>query len=57
LKLVYTAFNGNTASLFISQVAFANPTYIEQAKLGILLASFVSTIIGLIWLYGVARNS
>ena len=42
---------GFTMSLFIGQLAFRVPAYIEQAKLGILLASVVSAIIGLVWLY------
>lgn len=42
---------GFTMSLFISQLAFANPEVVEQAKLGILLGSALSAVIGLVWLY------
>ncbi len=42
---------GFTMSLFIAQLAFDDVQYVEQAKLGILLASFVASVIGLSWLY------
>ena len=42
---------GFTMSLFISQLAFANTEVVEQAKLGILLGSALSAVIGLVWLY------
>jgi NhaA family Na+:H+ antiporter len=45
---------GFTMSLFISQLAFTNPLHIEEAKLGILLASVISAAFGLVWLYSVA---
>ncbi len=45
---------GFTMSLFIGQLAFTNPVHIEQAKLGILLASIISAVIGVIWLYSMA---
>jgi NhaA family Na+:H+ antiporter len=41
---------GFTMSLFVSQLAFENILYQEQAKIGVLIASFISAIIGLIWL-------
>lgn len=41
---------GFTMSLFIGQLAFRDPLVIEQAKLGILLASAISAAIGLTWL-------
>ena len=41
---------GFTMSLFIGQLAFSSSIAIEQAKLGILLASLVSAIIGVAWL-------
>lgn len=49
---------GFTMSLFISQLAFRDPELVEQAKLGILLASATSATIGLAWLVwaGSARN-
>jgi NhaA family Na+:H+ antiporter len=42
---------GFTMSLFIAQLAFSAPGMVEQAKLGILLASAISAGIGLVWLY------
>jgi NhaA family Na+:H+ antiporter len=41
---------GFTMSLFIAQLAFRDPVVVEQAKLGILLASAASAAIGLAWL-------
>lgn len=41
---------GFTMSLFISQLAFAEAAYSEQARLGILLASALAAVIGLAWL-------
>ncbi|RZM08550.1 MAG: sodium:proton antiporter, partial [Pedobacter sp.] len=38
---------GFTMSLFISGLAFKNPTFIDQAKYGILLASVIAGILGL----------
>lgn len=42
---------GFTMSLFIANLAFADPAIVEQAKLGILLGSALSASIGLTWLY------
>lgn len=43
---------GFTMSLFISQLAFgASPELMEDAKFGILAASAVSGVVGLVWLY------
>lgn len=42
---------GFTMSLFIGQLAFRDPALVEQAKLGILLASAASALVGLAWLY------
>ena len=42
---------GFTMSLFIANLAFTNPALVEQAKLGILLGSALSAMIGLVWLY------
>lgn len=47
---------GFTMSLFISQLAFADPAHAEQAKLGILLASAVAAVIGLAWLLVATRR-
>jgi len=38
-------------SLFIAQLAFDAEALVEEAKLGILLASAISALIGLAWLY------
>ena len=51
LGAAWLAGIGFTMSLFISQLAFGDPAVVEQAKLGILLASALSATIGLIWLY------
>lgn len=43
---------GFTMSIFIAELAYAaNPELIIQAKTGILFASFLSAVIGLVWLY------
>lgn len=47
---------GFTMSLFVSQLAFTDPILREEAKLGILLASLIAAIIGLIWLLWVGRK-
>jgi len=41
---------GFTVSLFITNLAFDDPKVIEQAKLGILVASFVAAIVGVVLL-------
>jgi Na+:H+ antiporter, NhaA family len=44
-------------SIFIGQLAFADQSSLfEQAKLGIIMASMISAIIGLIWLYFSTRS-
>lgn len=47
---------GFTMSLFISQLAFGDPHFSEQAKLGILLGSALAATIGLAWLLVVTRK-
>lgn len=42
---------GFTMSLFIAQLAFGDPVLVEQAKLGILLGSAISAVVGLTWLF------
>ena len=42
---------GFTMSLFIAQLAFDSAELVEQAKLGIVVASAGSALIGLAWLY------
>jgi NhaA family Na+:H+ antiporter len=45
-------------SLFIGQLAFAGaPSLFEQARLGTMLASLISAILGLGWLYFGARGA
>jgi NhaA family Na+:H+ antiporter len=51
LGAAWLAGIGFTMSLFIAQLAFSAPAMVEQAKLGILLASAISAGIGLAWLY------
>ena len=51
LGAAWLAGIGFTMSLFISQLAFSDPLLVEEAKLGILSASLIAAIIGLIWLY------
>jgi NhaA family Na+:H+ antiporter len=50
LGAAWLAGIGFTMSLFIGQLAFQDPALVEQAKLGIVLASAVSAAIGLAWL-------
>jgi len=50
LGAAWLAGIGFTMSLFIAQLAFRDPALVEQAKLGILLASAASATIGLAWL-------
>lgn len=42
---------GFTMSLFIGQLAFTDAILIEEAKLGILVASLLAATIGLLWLW------
>ena len=48
---------GFTMSLFIAQLAFADREIVEQAKLGILLGSGISAVVGLCWLYLAGSDS
>ncbi|GGI28713.1 Na+/H+ antiporter NhaA [Pedobacter mendelii] len=47
---------GFTMSLFISGLAFSNPEYVEQAKYGILIASVIAGIFGILVLRGTGSN-
>ena len=47
---------GFTMSLFIAQLAFAQPEQVEAAKLGILIASCVAAALGVAWLWTPARR-
>jgi len=57
LGAAWLAGIGFTMSLFIAQLAFASPNLVEQAKLGILLGSALSAVIGLIWLYSAGSRA
>ena len=46
----WSGINAQKQRLFIAQLAFRDPALVEQAKLGILLASAASATIGLAWL-------
>ena len=48
---------GFTMALFIGQLAFADPALVEQAKLGILLGSAVSAIVGACWLFWAGKRT
>ena len=47
---------GFTMALFINQLAFDDPALMLQARLGILLASLCSAVLGLAWLLLAARR-
>ena len=47
---------GFTMSLFIAQLAFAQPEQVEAAKLGILLASALAAVVGIVWLWRPVRR-
>ena len=51
LGAAWLAGIGFTMSLFIAQLAFADTALVEEAKLGIVVGSFASALIGLAWLY------
>jgi NhaA family Na+:H+ antiporter len=57
LGAAWLAGIGFTMSLFISQLAFGAPKLVEEAKLGILLGSALSAVIGLVWLYMAGSRS
>jgi Na+:H+ antiporter, NhaA family len=40
---------GFTMSIFITELAFGDPLIIEQIKLSILIAAFVSSLLGILW--------
>ena len=48
---------GFTMSLFIAQLAFGEPGMVDEARIGILLASAISAGIGLVWLSWVGSRS
>nr|WP_238531592.1 Na+/H+ antiporter NhaA [Nitritalea halalkaliphila] len=53
LGVSFLAAIGFTMSLFINSLAFTTPIYMEQAKMGILLASFISGLTG----YAILKNA
>jgi len=53
LGAAWLAGIGFTMSLFIAQLAFGDAELVEQAKLGILLGSAASALVGVAWLYAV----
>lgn len=56
LGAAWLAGIGFTMSLFISQLSFSDRVLVEEAKLGILLASVISAAIGLAWLYACGND-
>ncbi len=56
LGAAWLAGIGFTMSLFIAQLAFDDPARVEEAKLGILVASCLSAVIGLAWLWIAGRG-
>jgi NhaA family Na+:H+ antiporter len=57
LGAAWLAGVGFTMSLFISDLAFKDAFMIEEAKLGILLASLTAACIGLVWLFWVGSKT
>lgn len=47
---------GFTMSLFVGQLAFSDPVLLNQTKLGVLTASFVAAVVGIIWLLIATRK-
>jgi Na+:H+ antiporter, NhaA family len=47
---------GFTMSIFISLLAFADPSFIDQSKIAVMLISLVAGIIGFLWLKSVLRK-
>ena len=56
LGAAWLAGIGFTMSLFISDLAFKDAHMVEEAKLGILLASLTAACIGLLWLFWVGNK-
>src|SRR5262249_18483664 len=57
LGAAWLAGIGFTMSLFVAELATAKSAAIEHAKLGILVGSALSAVIGLIWLYWVGPST
>lgn len=47
---------GFTMSIFISLLAFQNPLQIESSKIAILIASSISSVFGILWLFIVLKK-
>ncbi len=48
--VAFLAGIGFTMSIFISELAFSNEEYKQISKVGIMAASFISAVIGMVWL-------
>ena len=55
LGAAWLAGIGFTMSLFIAQLAFADPAMVEQAKIGIVFGSAVAALVGFVWLWAATR--
>jgi NhaA family Na+:H+ antiporter len=47
---------GFTMSIFISNLAFTEPDFTDSAKIGILLGSFISGLVGYIFLFAISKK-
>jgi Na+:H+ antiporter, NhaA family len=56
LGVAWLAGIGFTMSLFVAQLAFDEPVFMEQAKLGILFASSIAGMVGLVWIVLATRR-
>jgi NhaA family Na+:H+ antiporter len=57
LGAAWLAGIGFTMSLFVSQLAFKDASLVEQARLGILVASAISAVVGASWLIAWGRRA
>lgn len=55
--VAFLAGIGFTMSMFISDLAFVDDSYKQIAKVGIMAASLISAVIGMIWLSIGSRKS
>jgi NhaA family Na+:H+ antiporter len=47
---------GFTMSIFISNLAFTEPDFADSAKVGILLGSFISGLVGYVFLFVISKK-
>ncbi len=47
---------GFTMSIFISELAFSDPFVIQVAKVGIMTASLIAAVVGMVWIAGVTKK-